>query len=326
MKVFITGGGGFLGTYIVQKLVKRGYSVTNFSRSRYPHLENIGVHCVQGDLNNVDELVAAMKGHEVCFHVASKVAMWGKKEDFLRTNYKGTQNVIHACKKNSINKLIYTSTPSVVFGEHGFEGESEELPYPKKSYSRYGMSKAMAEKLVLESANDDFFTVALRPHLVFGPGDQNLIPRLVESARKKKLKMIGNGENKVDVLYVENAADAHICALDKMLTHPKLISGQAFFLGQGPVKLWEFINKILIHYGIDPIDKSNKLSTRLAFTIGKCFEALSSLFGLYNWNPPMTRFVALQLGEHHYYDHSKAEKLLEWKPKVDLDEALGRLN
>ncbi len=321
MKVFITGGGGFLGTYIVQRLVKRGYSVTNYSRSSYPHLAQIGVQCIQGDLDDLDKLKTAMKDHEVCFHVASKVAMWGREEDFHQTNVIGTENIIKACQHNHIDKLIYTSTPSVVFGKHGFSGENEQLPYPTQSYSRYGKSKARAEEKVLSAATKNFHTVALRPHLVFGPGDQNLIPQLIDSAKKKKLKIVGSGENKVDVLYVENAADAHICAMDVLLDKPATISAQAFFLGQGPVKLWSFINEILELHQIEPIKK--KMNAKMAFKIGSFFEWFSKLFRIYNWNPPMTRFVALQLSQDHYYDHSKAIKLLSWRPKVGIEEALA---
>ncbi len=323
MKVFITGGAGFLGSYIVDLLLKRDYDVVNFSRGHYPELAAKGVQCIRGDLSDFETLSKAMQGCDLCFHVASKVAMWGREEDFNRTNVKGTENIIKACKHNGINKLIYTSTPSVVFGEHGFRGDGEELPYAQKSYSRYGSSKARAEEMVLKAASKDFYSVALRPHLVFGPGDQNLIPRLVESAKKGKLKIVGSGENQVDVLYVENAADAHLCALDVMLERPESISGHAFFLGQGPVKLWNFINDILRHYQVKPVHK--KISATLAFKIGGFFEWFSRCFGLYNWNPPMTRFVALQLSQDHYYAHSKANQLLHWQPRVDLQEALGRL-
>lgn len=324
MKVFITGGGGFLGGYIVDKLLERGYQVTNYSRGHYPELEAKGVRCERGSLDQPEKLTKAMAGHDVCFHVASKVAMWGKNSDFLDTNLLGTEFVIKAMKENGINKLIYTSTPSVVFEDHSISGGNESLPYAGKSLSRYGKSKALAEERVLESADDEFYTIALRPHLVFGPGDQNLIPRLIDSAKKGKLKIVGSGENQVDVLYVENAADAHLCALDRMLEDPKSISGQAFFLGQGPVKLWDFINGILKHYKVKPVTK--KINAKIAFKIGHAFEIFSDLFGLYNWNPPMTRFVALQLSCDHYFDHSKARELLKWEPRIDLNEALSCLN
>ena len=323
MNIFITGGGGFLGTYIVQLLVKRGYTVKNYSRSSYPHLKAMGVQCIQGDLSDLDNLSQAMKGCDAVFHVASKVAMWGSKDDFYKTNVLGTENIIKACNINQIKKLIYTSTPSVVFGDHGFNGDDESLPYAKCSLSRYGSSKAIAEEKVLSSAHKDLYTVALRPHLVFGPGDQNLIPRLIDSAKKGRLKIVGDGENQVDVLYVENAAEAHLCALDALVQTPEKVSGEAFFLGQGPVKLWDFINQILKIYEVKPVQK--KIKAPWAFKIGHLFESISNLLKLYNWNPPMTRFVALQLSENHYYDHSKAKRLLKWEPRVNLNEALGRL-
>ncbi len=323
MKVFITGGGGFLGTCIVKKLRERNYQVTSYSRSHYPHLEEIGVQSIQGDMNDYEALKKAIKGHDVCFHVASKIAMWGKYQDFYQTNVLGTEYILKACQEVGINKFIYTSSPSVVFGDHGLSGEDETLPYPTKSFSLYGQTKALAEQRVMAAANENFYTVSLRPHLVFGPGDQNIIPRVINSAKAGKLKIVGEGDNQVDVIYVDNAADAHLCALDALLENPEIVSGQTFFLGQGPVNLWNFINRILKVYELDPV--TDHINAKLAYFIGFMMEMIAKVSRLYRLDPPMTRFVALQFSENHYYDHKKAHQLLKWEPKIDLNEALGRL-
>jgi nucleoside-diphosphate-sugar epimerase len=323
MKVFITGGGGFLGQHIVKQLIEAGHSVTSYSRGQYPLLNEIGVKTIQGSLEDKQALKLASFGHDAFFHVASKVAMWGKISDFTRTNVEGTKNALEAAKENGIKNFIYTSTPSVVFGKDSLKGVNEDVPYPESSYSRYAASKAIAEKIVLESNCETFKTVALRPHLIFGPGDQNLIPRLIESAKKDKLKIVGDGENQVDVLYVENAAQAHLKAWTALQERPTVVGGQAYFIGQGPVKLWSFINKVLACYDLEPITK--KISFKMAFTVGNIIEKVASLMGKFEWHPPMTRFVALQLSKDHYFSHEKAFQHLGWRPIIDIDEALRRL-
>ncbi len=322
MKAFITGGGGFLGTYIVKELLKEGHEVISYSRGHYPHLEELGVHCIQGSLNDKEKILKATKGIDVIFHTASKVAMWGKYEDFHQTNVVGTQNILFACKENQIKHLIYTSTPSVVFGKDSLSGVDEKTPYPKNSVSRYAKTKAIAEDLVLKTDKSQLKAVSLRPHLIFGPGDKNLIPRLLDRARKKKLKIIGSGLNQVDVLYVENAAKAHIKAWHALLEN-KPVAGEAFFIGQGPVKLWSFINEILAKKDIQIIEK--KIPFTLTYTIGGVFELLYQIFGIFKSDPPMTRFVALQLNCDHYFNHQKAHQLLGWKPEISIEEGLSRL-
>ena len=323
MKTFITGGGGFLGSHIIDQLLAQGHEVTSYSRGSYPELEKKGVKTIQGSLSDSESLEKACLGHDVFFHTASKVAMWGRKSDFEETNFEGTKNALNACQRSGIKHFIYTSTPSVVFGEESLSGVDESTPYPEKTYSRYGASKAKAEKWVLNQNTEDFHTVSLRPHLIFGPRDKNLIPRLIEAAKKNKLKIIGDGTNKVDVLYVENAADAHIKAWHALEKNPKKVGGQAYFIGQGPVVLWDFINDILKRNDLPPVKK--KVSFNKAFKVGGIIEKGAELLRVYDWHPPMTRFVALQLSKDHYFDHKKAQEDLNWHPQISIPEALGRI-
>jgi len=323
MKVFITGGGGFLGQHIIQLLLEEGHSVTSYSRGNYPELEKQGVKTIQGSLDELTLLKNSMLNHDVVFHTASKVAMWGSKQDFYETNFMGTKNIIQSCLENEIPHLVYTSTPSVVFGEDSISNGDETLHYPQKSYSRYAASKTMAEDLIIKSNSEVLKTVSLRPHLIFGPGDRNLIPRLVEARKKGKLKIIGDGKNLVDVLYVKNAAKAHLLAWKALKNNTTKVEGQSYFLGQGPVPLWDFINKILAHYKLPPVKK--KVSYKLAFFIGTIIESFSEAFKVYNYHPPMTRFVALQLSKNHYFNHKKAKEDLNWEPEISLEEALSSL-
>lgn len=325
MKILVTGGGGFLGKSLIKKLLEKNHHVFNFSRSHYPELERQGVTCHQGDISNLKDVSKALEGKEAVFHLASRVGMWGKWEDFYNTNVKGTENIIKSCQRLAIKQLIYTSTPSVVFGKDDLINANESTPYPQKYLGHYAHSKSLAEQKILK-ANDSskLLTTALRPHLIFGKDDPNLIPRLVKAAKKRKLKQIGSGKNLVDVIAVENAAHAHILALEK-LYEGSPICGKAYFLGQdSPVNLWDFIGKILNIHGLPPLTK--KISFKKAYMLGALIEKVLSLTKNYSADPPMTRFVALQLSKSHYFSHKKAFLDLGYKPIISTEEALQRLN
>ncbi|WP_127715927.1 NAD-dependent epimerase/dehydratase family protein [Halobacteriovorax sp. HLS] len=322
MSILVTGAGGFLGKYIAKLLIEQGHHVVNFSRNSYPELEELGVENRTGDLQDLASIDNALEGITGIFHVAGKVAMWGKWEDFYNVNTVGTMNLIKCAKRRGISKFVYTSTPSVVFGKEEIHGENETLNYPKEYLSLYAKSKMMAEKYVLESNSENFYTCALRPHLIFGPGDQNIIPRLLDAAQKNKLKIVGDGENLVDIIYVENAAKAHVQAFDKLGSGSK-VCGQAYFIAQEkPVKLWSFINTILEKKAIAPVKK--KISLRKAYFIGSVIEFILRSFRIWNVHPPMSRFVALQLSKSHYFSHGKALEHFDYSPEVSIEQAIDR--
>ena len=322
-KVLVTGAGGFLGSYIVRDLIARGgYEVYSFSRNSYPKLQDLGVIQRQGDLANDKDVEAALIGIDAVIHTASLVGMWGRYENFYKTNVLGTENIIKACQKLNISRLVYTSTPSVAFGEESLCGVDESTPYPHRYLSMYAETKALAEKLILKANGESLSTTAIRPHLIFGPGDLNLVPRVVEAAKKGRLKIVGDGENLVDVTYVENASMVHVLALEKLSPQSKM-AGKAYFLGQGPIKLWDFTNDILKRSGMEPITK--KIPFKVAYFIGWILEVMLKTFGRYNVEPPMTRFVALQLGKSHYYSHTNLEQDLEYKPQFTIAEGLNTL-
>lgn len=324
MKILVTGAGGFIGKYVVKILLKEGHNLYAFSRSKYDELENLGVTCITGDISNENEVLNASTGMDAIFHIASKVGMWGTWDSFYNTNVIGTKNVIAACEKNNIQRLIYTSTPSVVFGNEDICNETEEISYPDKYLNYYAHTKSIAEKLVLEANNSQSLcTVALRPHLVFGPEDKNLIPRLVDSARKGRLKIVGDGNNLVDVLYVENAAQAHVNAFKELSPKAKCC-GKAYFLGQNePVKLWSFINKILELKGVNPITK--KIPTKVVYFVGYLVELFLKTFRIFDVHPIMTRFVALQLSKSHYFNHEAAKAEINFDPIISTNEALKKI-
>lgn len=321
-KILVTGAGGFLGQYIVRDLLKKGYNVRSFSRRQYPQLQALGVEHISGDISSLEDVTLALNSVDAIIHTASLVGMWGRYEDFYKTNVKGTENIVNAAKKLGIKKIVYTSTPSVAFGKSSLKGVDESTPYPEYYLNSYAATKSMAEKIILAANSPTLSTVALRPHLIFGPGDQNLVPRVIKAAKAGRLKIVGDGENLVDVTYVENASYAHIMALENLSPESK-IAGKAYFLGQGPIKLWDFTNELLKRSGMKPVEK--KISLRLAYCIGFLIETFLKTFRIFNVDPPMTRFVALQLGSSHYFDHNNLQKDLGFKPLFSIEEGLNRL-
>tara|TARA_R110002072_G_scaffold64203_5_gene159686 strand:- start:17958 stop:18929 length:972 start_codon:yes stop_codon:yes gene_type:complete len=320
MKVLITGAGGFLGTEVTKQLALKGeYEIHTLSRNEYPHLNQYVSKQIQFDLSSNHELnVVLNEQYDAIFHIAGKVAMWGPWNDFVQTNIEATKKICEYAQSTKVKYLVYTSSPSVVFGNESIKGSNEEMSYPKKHYGMYGKSKRMAEEWIL-GQDWNFQMVALRPHLILGKGEKNLIPNIIEKSRKGLLKIVGDGENRVDIIDVRNAAEAHLCALESMINNPTL-TNEAFFLGQGPVKIWEFINQILIKKGENKIDK--KVSFKVAYLAGSIFEIIYKVLNIKDKEPPMTRFVALQLNKDHFFDHQKASNLLNWKPKYSIDELL----
>ncbi len=326
IKVLITGAGGFLGSYIARDLLATGkYEIFSFSRGLYPELSTMGVKQIQGNLKNASDVELATKGIDAVIHTASKVGMGGNLKEFFSTNVLGTRNIINACLKNKVPKCVYTSTPSVAFGHDNLCGVGEETPYPPSYLSYYAATKSQAEQEMLMANSPDFSTVAIRPHLIFGPGDKNLVPRVVKASRSGRLKIIGTGENLVDVSYVENVSRIHVLALEKLSPQSE-IAGKAYFFGQGPIKLWDFTNEILIRSGLSPLTK--KIPLKVAYFLGmvvECALKFLSLLGIRVENPPMTRFVALQLGCSHYFNHSRLEKDFNPGPMISIEEGLDRM-
>jgi nucleoside-diphosphate-sugar epimerase len=322
MTVLVTGGGGFLGGTIVRLLHARSDSVISFTRSAYPWLQEIGVQQIHGDLTDQKALENAMHGCDAVIHVAAKAGVWGRMRDYIATNVTGTENVIAACRANGVKKLVYTSTPSVVHNGRDIEGGNESLPYATHFEAAYPKTKMQAERKVLGTNDDSLAAVALRPHLIWGPGDPHLIPRLLARAKVSKLRRIGFRDVTIDATYIDNAAEAHVLALDKLDVHSP-IAGKAYFITNGaPVKLWEFLNRVLAEAGLPAVTRS--VPVRFARSYGRIAEGLHRLFRL-TGEPAMTRFTATQLSTSHWFDISAARRDLGYEPRVSIDEGLKRL-
>lgn len=322
MKALVTGGGGFLGGAIVRMLRERGESVRSFSRGGYSALDTLGVEQVRGDLVDALAVSRAAEGCDIVFHVAAKAGVWGPWREYYEANVTGTQNVLAACKARGIRRLVFTSSPSCTFAGVDQIGVNESEPYPTRFLAHYPHTKALAEQAVLAANGPDLATVALRPHLIWGPGDPHIIPRLIERARAGKLRRIGKQPKLVDTTYVDNTAIAHLLAADRLAIGSP-VAGRAYFISQGePEPLWDFINRVLAVAGLPPVMRS--ISPALAYSMGALLEGAYRVLRI-RQEPIVTRFVARQLSTAHWFDLSAAKRDLGYVPPVSTEEGLRRL-
>ena len=333
--VFITGASGFIGGKIAERLLAEGRRVRVLARRPLPGLEKLGAEVVPGDLDNAAALQRGCMGAGTVFHVAGRVGVWGPDADFFKVNVDGTRHVISACRAAGVPRLVYTSSPSVVYTGGDLAGINESAPLCTKAPCAYPTSKAAAECLVGNAHSADLATVSLRPHLVWGPGDKNVVPRVLALAQKDRLKIIGPGRNKVDVTHIANVVDAHLLAEGALLpgstapfhapSRPGASraglpvngpGGRAYFITNGePVVLWDWINQLLRGVGIPEITR--RVPLPVAYAAGGLMEALWRMLPL-KGEPPMTRFVAKEMATDHWFDISAARRDLGYVPRVTM--------
>jgi nucleoside-diphosphate-sugar epimerase len=321
MRVLVTGGAGFLGSHIAAKLVARGDDVVSLQRSAVTATSE-RMTAIAGDIASPEVMTEAAKGCDAVIHVAAKAGVWGSRESYERPNVLGTENVIAACLHNGVQKLIYTSTPSVVHTGGDIEGGDESLPYAEHFATHYPETKAVAERAVLRANGLALSTTALRPHLIWGPGDPHLCPRVVQRAKAGRLRLVDGGQKRVDAVYVDNAADAHINALDR-LGPEAACAGRAYFItNDEPLLQRDLINGFLRAAGLPECTKS--VSRGVASAAGGVLESLYKLVGATS-EPPMTRFVAEQLATAHWYCIDAARRDLGYSPQVTMSIGFERL-
>ena len=322
MKVLVTGGGGFLGQAIVRQLLERGDTVSVINRSAYPELEALGVICHRGDIADKQAVYEAMKGVEAVIHVAAKAGPGLYAPDFVAANVLGTGNVLDACRHHGIPYLVHTSSPSVVHGGGDIEGGDESLPYPDHFAAPYPATKAEAEKMVLAASDTTLLTCALRPHLIWGPGDNQLLPRLIEKNRAGRLRLPAP-EKLIDTVFIENAACAHVLALDN-LTGVATAAGKAYFISNGePLPVHDILSRLLDAYGETP--KIRTVPRGVAMAVATVVEGIWRLLRKRS-DPPLARFVVEHLATAHWYDLSAAKTDLGYEPQVSIAEGLERLS
>ena len=324
--VLVTGGTGFLGSRLVARLLAQGRRVTVVSRSARPELEKHGVRVVVGALHDPTICEEAVRGATTVFHVAARVGVWGRYDDFFRDNVVATRELVRAAQAAGVTRFVHTSTPSVVYNGLDLASADETLPLTRNCPSPYPLTKAIAEGETLAFSTERFRVCALRPHLIWGVGDPHLVPRILARARAGRLRIVGEGKNLVDMVHVENATDAQLLAeraLGMPDGPPGPAAGKAYFITNGePVNLWEWVNDLLRALGEPPVTK--RVSLGAARRVGAVCEALWRVLPL-NGEPPMTRFVAAELAKHHWFSIEAARRDLGYAPRVSMAEGTAEL-
>lgn len=318
----VTGGSGFLGGAIVRMLLEREVKVRVLCRGNYPHLAKAGCTVFQGEISDAELVSKAVAGCDLVFHTAAKAGIEEPYSEYERINYQGTLNIISACQQHKVGRLVYTSSPSVVFSHGDVCGADESLPYPDHYDAYYPQTKSMAEQAVLKANSPQLAVTALRPHLIWGPGDNHLGPRLVSRARAGRLKFVGDGKNIVDTVYIDNAAEAHILAAEK-LAPGSAPAGKAYFITNGePMPISQITNLIIGAAGVPPVTAT--ISPKIAWFVGLICEKAFKWFKLAG-EPPITRWVAGELSTAHWFNIDAARRDFGYQPKVSIEEGIRRL-
>ncbi len=319
----VTGGSGFLGGAIVKMLLERAVNVRVLCRGNYPDLTKAGCKVYQGEISDAELVSKAVAGCDLVFHTAAKAGIEEPYSEYERINYHGTLNIIRSCQEHKVGRLIYTSSPSVVFTHGDICGADESLPYPDHYDAYYPKTKSMAEQAVLKANSPQLAVVALRPHLIWGPGDNHLGPRLISRARAGRLKFVGDGKNIVDTVYIDNAAEAHILAAEK-LAPGSAPAGRAYFITNGePMPISQITNLIIGAAGLAPVTAT--ISPNIAWFIGLVCEKVFKWCKL-KGEPPITRWVAGELSTAHWFNIDAARRDFGYQPKISIEEGIRRLH
>jgi len=321
MKVLVTGGGGFMGQALVRRLLARGDQVRLFARGSYPVLVQAGAEQRRGDIRDAEAMLAAAEGCDAVVHCAAKIGDGGRFRDFYETNVVGTRNVLDACRAHGVPRLVFTSSYSV--GED-LEGVNESHPYPQRYLAHYPHTKALAEQEVLAANDAKLATVSLRLHLLWGPGDTQLLPRAVARARAGTLRFPRGPSKRIDCTYIDDAVNAHLLALDRLVPGAAC-AGRSYFITQGtPLPMRELVTRVLGAVGVAP-PPVGPFTPGTLYLAGSLVEAAYRLPGLARREPPLTRFLARQVTTAHWFDISAARRDLAYEPTVSIDEGLRRL-
>ena len=322
MKVLVTGGNGFLGSAICVQLAAQGHTVRAFNRSAPTQAAIRDIEQWRGDIVDCDAVLAAAEGVDAIVHSAGRVGAWGEAQEYHDINVRGTEHVLAACARHGIRRFVFTSSPSVVQCGRDIEGDDESLPYPVHFASVYAQTKALAERQVLAANGADLATVALRPHFIWGPGDPNLLPRVLARARAGRLRLIGKVDKRIDIVQVDDAARAHVLALDKLdIGSP--IAGKAYFISQDePITHARLFGEWLAAAGLPK--ETRRIPVWLAQALAAAFEGVYRAFGVRS-EPPLTRFIVEEFSTSHWFDIGAAKRDLGYAPQVGFEEGMRRL-
>lgn len=314
MRVLVTGATSLIGRQTVAALRARGHDITALQRSELP-----GVHTVTGSITDGDAVAQACADQDALIHLAAKVGVVGDWHEYEQTNVDGTRILLDSARESGVQRFVHVSSPSVAHAGEPLIGTTATPADPTHTNGHYSTSKAFAEIAALEASSGEMPVVAIRPHLVWGPGDTQLIGRIVERAQQGRLALIGSGTALIDTTYVSNAADALVAALD----HAPDIAGKAFVVSNGePRTVRELFERIVDAAGL--ADRPKRVPVRAAMVAGSALERVWARSGR-TTDPPITRFLAEQLSTAHWFDQRTTRAALQWQPRISLDEGFERL-
>jgi nucleoside-diphosphate-sugar epimerase len=320
-RVLVTGGGGFLGSAVCRQLASAGHEVIAFQRRPADHLECEGITSLQGDICKMSDLLAAAKDCGAIIHTAGKAGIWGDATEYRRINVNGTSNVIETCRLKRVPILVHTSSPSIVHSGDDLGGADESIPIAEQFTAPYPATKAESEKMVIAANKESLRTTALRPHLIWGPGDPHILPRLVEKARRGSIALPGP-DKIIDTIFVENAALAHLKAFQELQGSAKCAGKSYFVTNNEPMPQGEIVRKLLAAVGIEV--KIRAIPVPIASVAGIVSEFAWRTLKLES-EPPVTRFSIEQLATAHWFDTSAAERDFDYRPQISIAEGLELL-
>ena len=315
MRILVTGGQGFLGGALARALVAQGYTqITATARRAAPDLEDLGIKVEWADLRDREAALAVTEGQDLIFHTAAKAGVWGAFSEYHTINTLATTYLLEGARQNGVSYFVHTSSPSVTFAGRSEIDIDESAPYSATPLNAYCFTKIASERAVLNAhSGGGLQTLALRPHLIYGPGDPHLLPRVFEAASRGRLIRVGDGLNRVDVTHIDDAVAAHLAVLANLENQE--IWGKPYFITSGqPVLLWDWLDALLGWKGLPPVRRS--VGLRAAVGVGALMELGYRLLRL-KGEPPLTRFSALQLGCSHTYSIARARNLLGFAPAID---------
>jgi 2-alkyl-3-oxoalkanoate reductase len=317
MRILVTGGTGFLGQHLVSRLLTHGHQVQMMGRNMAvaKALIDLGAIPFIADLRDQSAVMRACQSIDVVYHVGALSAPWGKRSDFYAINVGGTEAVIMGCRTHDVRRLIYVSSPSVVFDGSDQHCVTEDVPYPYRFASIYSLTKKLGEDRVNAVSAQGLETVILRPKAIFGPGDQALLPRLISAAQQGRLPQIGNGRNLVDLTYVENVVHALILALDAQTA-----AGKTYTLTNDEhVPLWNVIRHVLQRLALPT--RLRKVSLAAVLAAAGLMELRATFSGK---EPLLTRYSAAILARTQTYDIRAAKHDLGYAPIISVAEGIER--
>ena len=319
MKVLVTGARSLLAEQGVRRLLQRGDEVVVLQRTGSAVADEFGLEQHLGDVVDTGVVAGAMAGVDAVIHAAARVGVVGTRQQFFETNVVGTRVVLAAAREAGVARFVYVSSPSVAHTGNALVGCSAQPADPRHAKGDYSKSKALAEQETLAADGSGITTIAVRPHLVWGPGDTQLVGRIVERARQGRAALVAGGRPLIDTTYLDNAADALVAAMDRADAG----HGRAFIVSNGePRTVEELVTRICLAAGVPPPSRS--VPRGVAWLAGAAAETAWKVSGRDD-DPPMTRFIAGQLGTAHWFDLRETQAVLQWRPAVSLDEGFARL-